>query len=102
MSGATSFTSVPIVDISGLRSPDRAQREQVAAEIGKAAREIGFFYVSGTDVDDQLFERMLAATKEFFALPARREDALLHRAVQVPPRLRACRRGRRLRPECPK
>jgi len=69
MSGATSFTSVPIVDISGLRSPDRAQREQVAGEIGKAAREVGFFYVSGAEVDDALFERMLAATKEFFALP---------------------------------
>src|ERR1700682_2651323 len=69
MSGATSFTSVPIVDIGRLRSPDRAQREQGAAEIGKAAREIGFFYVSGTGIDDELFERMLAATKEFFALP---------------------------------
>jgi isopenicillin N synthase-like dioxygenase len=69
MSGATSFTSVPIVDIGGLRSPDRAQREQVAAEIGKAAREIGFFYVSGSGIDDELFERLLAATKEFFALP---------------------------------
>src|SRR5882757_5391288 len=69
MSGATSFTSVPIVDIGGLCSPDRAQREQVAAEIGKAAREIGFFYVSGTGIDDELFESMLAATKEFFALP---------------------------------
>src|SRR6476659_5604255 len=70
MSGATSFTSVPIVDISGLRSPDRAQREQVAREIGKAAGEVGFFYVSGAGVDDAVFERMLAATKEFFALPA--------------------------------
>ena len=69
MSGATSFTSVPIVEIGGLSSPDRARREQVAAEIGKAAREIGFFYVSGTGIDDELFERMLAATKEFFALP---------------------------------
>ena len=69
MSGATSFTSVPIVDISGLRSPDRAERERVAAEIGKAAREVGFLYVSGAGVDDALFERMLAATKEFFALP---------------------------------
>jgi isopenicillin N synthase-like dioxygenase len=69
MSGATSFTSVPIVDISGLHSPDRAQREQVAAELGRAAREVGFFYVSGAGVDDTLFERMLAVTKEFFALP---------------------------------
>jgi isopenicillin N synthase-like dioxygenase len=69
MSGATSFTSVPIVDISGLNSPERAERERVAGEIGKAAGEIGFFYVSGAGVDESLFERMLASTKEFFALP---------------------------------
>jgi isopenicillin N synthase-like dioxygenase len=69
MSGATSFTSVPTVDISGLRSSERAQREQVAAEIGRAASEVGFFYVSGTGVDDELFVRMLAVTKEYFALP---------------------------------
>ncbi|MDT5108729.1 MAG: hypothetical protein QOE20_619 [Mycobacterium sp.] len=65
----TSFTSVPIVDISGLSSPDRAERERVADEIGRAAREVGFLYVSGSGLDESLFERMLAATKEFFALP---------------------------------
>jgi isopenicillin N synthase-like dioxygenase len=70
MSGATSFTSVPIVDISGLRSPDLAERQRVAGEIGKAAAEVGFFYVSGAGVDDAVFERMLASTKAFFALPA--------------------------------
>src|SRR4029077_14021287 len=69
MSGATSFTSVPIVDISGLRSPDRAERVRVAGAIARAASEIRFFYVSGAGVDDALFERMLASTKEFFALP---------------------------------
>jgi isopenicillin N synthase-like dioxygenase len=69
MSGTTSFTSVPIVDISGLRSPDRAERERVAGEIGTAAGEVGFLYVSGAGVDDTLFERMLASTTEFFALP---------------------------------
>ncbi|HEV7852433.1 MAG TPA: 2-oxoglutarate and iron-dependent oxygenase domain-containing protein, partial [Mycobacterium sp.] len=69
MSGATSFTSVPTVDISGLRSSERVQRERVAAEIGRAASEVGFFYVSGTGVDDELFVRMLAVTKEYFALP---------------------------------
>jgi isopenicillin N synthase-like dioxygenase len=69
MSGATSFTSVPIVDISELRSPDRAERERVAGAIGRAASEIRFFYVSGAGVDDALFERMLASTKKFFGLP---------------------------------
>ena len=42
----------------------------MAREIGKAAGEVGFLYVSGAGVDDAVFERMLAATKEFFALPA--------------------------------
>jgi isopenicillin N synthase-like dioxygenase len=69
MSGATSFTSVPIVDIGGLRAPERAERERVAAEIGRAARDVGFFYISGSGIDEALFDRMLASTKEFFALP---------------------------------
>ncbi|WP_123023921.1 isopenicillin N synthase family dioxygenase [Mycolicibacterium stellerae] len=69
MSGATSFTSVPVVDISGLRSPDRSERERVAAEIGEAARDVGFLYISGAGVDGSLFDRLLVATQEFFALP---------------------------------
>ena len=69
MSGATSFTSVPIVDISGLRSPDRAERDRVATEIGRAARDVGFFYISGSGIDESLFDRLLESTKEFFALP---------------------------------
>lgn len=69
MSGATSFTSIPIVDIGGLRSGDARERERVAGELGKAAREVGFFYVSGSGIDDGCFDAMMAATKEFFALP---------------------------------
>jgi isopenicillin N synthase-like dioxygenase len=69
MSGATFFTSVPVVDVSGLRSPDAAMHERVAADLGKAAREVGFFYISGAGVADDLFDAMLAVTKKFFALP---------------------------------
>src|ERR1700676_1259268 len=69
MSGATSFTSVPVIDISALRSPDQAGQERVAAELGRAARDVGFFYISGAGVDEALFEGLLGATKEFFALP---------------------------------
>jgi isopenicillin N synthase-like dioxygenase len=69
MSGATSFTSVPIVEVSGLHSPDLAERQRVAGEIGKAAGKVGFFYIRGAGVDDAVFERMLASTKAFFALP---------------------------------
>jgi isopenicillin N synthase-like dioxygenase len=69
MSTATSFTSVPIVDISGLRSTDLAERQRVAAEVGRAARDVGFLYISGSGIDESLFDRMLEATAAFFALP---------------------------------
>ena len=69
MSGATSFTSVPVIDISGLLSAEPAARSRVATELGTAAREVGFFYISGAGVPDVLFDRMVTKTKEFFALP---------------------------------
>ena len=69
MNSATSFTEVPVIDISGLYAAERATREAVAAQLGSAARDVGFFYISGADIDEALFEAMLAATKEFFALP---------------------------------
>ncbi|WP_396922895.1 isopenicillin N synthase family dioxygenase [Mycolicibacterium sp.] len=69
MSGATSFTEVPIVDISGLTSADPDERVRVATEIGKAARDVGFFYISGTGMPETLFDNMLSYVKEFFAQP---------------------------------
>ncbi|MET0698260.1 MAG: 2-oxoglutarate and iron-dependent oxygenase domain-containing protein [Mycobacterium sp.] len=69
MSGATSFTSVPIVDITDLGSPNLADRQRVAGELGQAAKEVGFFYIRGADIDEALFTDLLAATKNFFALP---------------------------------
>lgn len=69
MSGATSFSSIPVIDIGGLSSSAAGERERVAEELGAAAREVGFFYIEGTGIGDGTFERMLAATKQFFALP---------------------------------
>nr|WP_197381810.1 isopenicillin N synthase family oxygenase [Mycolicibacterium mengxianglii] len=70
MTTAGAFTEVPVINISGLYADERATREAVAAELGRAARDVGFFYISGADVDEALFEALLASTKEFFALPA--------------------------------
>jgi len=66
---ARAFTSIPVVDIGALRSGTRTDRERVAAEIGAAASDVGFLYVSGTGVGDELFDGLLAAAEEFFALP---------------------------------
>lgn len=69
VSSSGSFTSIPVIDISGLSSDEPADRERVAAEIGAAARVTGFFYISGSGIDEDLFEQLLAVTKTFFALP---------------------------------
>ena len=85
MSGATSFTSVPIVDISGRRSQDRAERERVAGEIGSAS-EVGFFS-ERRRVDDAC-SNACWRDEGVLRAAARGEDAVLHRAVPVPSRLR--------------
>jgi len=63
------FDSIPVIDISGLGAPDLAARRAVAEQMGAAAREVGFLYVSGHGLDERLFEHVLAAAKAFFARP---------------------------------
>ncbi len=62
------FSSIPVVDVSGLRGDDHA-RKAVAEMLGTAASDVGFLYVTGHGIDDRLFDGVLAAAKRFFALP---------------------------------
>ena len=39
------MTELPVIDVSGLTSGEFSVRAGVAAELGHACREIGFFYV---------------------------------------------------------
>jgi isopenicillin N synthase-like dioxygenase len=68
MTTLSSFQQIPVVNVSGLYGSAEDQRA-VAVELGKAAREVGFLYVTGSDVGQDLFDDLLAVTKEFFALP---------------------------------
>jgi isopenicillin N synthase-like dioxygenase len=65
----TAFTQVPVVDVGPLRDGTPAQQLATARELGRAAREVGFLYVTGGGVSPELFAGLLAATKQFFALP---------------------------------
>ncbi len=49
--------SLPIIDMSGLAAGAPGALEAVAHEIGKAAREVGFFYLTGHGIDPALIER---------------------------------------------
>lgn len=64
-----SAASLPIIDISGLASPDPADRRAVAAQLRRACLDKGFFYISNHGIPEDLVARVFAEAAGFFALP---------------------------------
>jgi isopenicillin N synthase-like dioxygenase len=64
-----SFTSIPVIDIGGLRSNNIEDRRAIAAQIRKACHEAGFFYITNHGISEDAIARILAETKRFFDLP---------------------------------
>jgi isopenicillin N synthase-like dioxygenase len=60
---------LPIIDLTPLLHGTPSQRKAVALQIGQACREIGFFAITGHDVDGDLVARTFAQCAAFFALP---------------------------------
>ena len=58
--------SIPVIDISRLIGGTEGRRA-VAAEIGQACRECGFFYITGHGVDEGLQRRLERLSRRFFA-----------------------------------
>src|SRR5258707_15853111 len=59
--------AVPVIDVAGLLDAASA-RGAGAAQIGEACRAQGFFYVTGHGVDPRICDRLVAASRQFFAL----------------------------------
>src|SRR5438552_2389142 len=57
---------IPIINIGALLS-DTEDRSEVAARIGKACRDCGFFYIVTHGVDENLERRLEEASQQFFA-----------------------------------
>ena len=60
------YSHIPVVDIAGLVSGSE-ERHQVAATIGQACRDYGFFYIVGHGVDEDLQRRLEQVSRQFFA-----------------------------------
>jgi isopenicillin N synthase-like dioxygenase len=69
MRDQAAFTELPVIDISALRDGSPAQQSLAISQIGAAAREIGFFYVTATGIAPAVFAGLLTAARSFFALP---------------------------------
>jgi len=62
-------TTLPVIDLGPLRGAADAGLAAVAAEIRRAAEEVGFFYVANHGIDPELARRAQAAALDFFARP---------------------------------
>jgi isopenicillin N synthase-like dioxygenase len=60
---------LPIIDIGDLVAGKPGAATSIAISIGKAAREIGFFYVAGHGIPSATFEHLFDTARRFFALP---------------------------------
>ena len=65
--------TLPLIDISRFRDP--AQRDGLLADLRHAAHDIGFFYVVGHGVPQDVTDAVLEQARLFFALPL--EDRLV-------------------------
>lgn len=65
----SAFKSLPVIDITGLYQDDIEARRSVAAQIGAASRDSGFFYIKGHPISRALREQLLKATIAFFDRP---------------------------------
>jgi isopenicillin N synthase-like dioxygenase len=61
--------SIAVIDIGGLYSTDPAARKAVAAKIGAACDDIGFFYAVNHNVPVETIDKAVAMADRFFQLP---------------------------------
>jgi isopenicillin N synthase-like dioxygenase len=59
---------IPLLDLRRFDAAE-AQRAAFLTELRTAAHEVGFFYLSGHDVDTQLLRDLMESARRFFALP---------------------------------
>lgn len=71
-----SKNALPVIDVSGLKSPSTATRKAVGEEIRAACLDLGFMYIVGHGVSSDLRAKVFTETAEFFTLPEDRKLAL--------------------------
>jgi isopenicillin N synthase-like dioxygenase len=63
------FTTIPVINIAGIFSVTLEDRQAVATEIRDACTRVGFFYVEGHGIPEEIIDRVFDLGKRFFDLP---------------------------------
>ena len=69
-----SMSSLPVLDLALSKNPDTA--ELFRKQLRDATHEMGFFYLVGHEISDDLQQRLLSVAREFFALPTAEKLAI--------------------------
>lgn len=75
--GETPIRELPVIDLA--RADDPAQAEDFRADLLRASRDVGFFYLTGHGIDAARMAEMLDIARRLFALP----DAAKRRVQMV-------------------
>lgn len=68
-SSHTAFQTLPLVDIAGLYADDLAVRQRTAEQLGQAARDAGFLYITGHGVPQALIDGLVKRSRAYFEQP---------------------------------
>ncbi len=69
--------SIPIIDFAGTLAGDPAARARTVAAVYEACTQIGFFYITGHGIPQDLIDDTFAASREFYDIPDDRKTDVL-------------------------
>jgi isopenicillin N synthase-like dioxygenase len=69
------ITALPTLDLS-LFEGTAQQRYEFLEDLRHAARDVGFFYLTGHGIDSALLKQVQAHARQFFALPDSEKNAV--------------------------
>ena len=75
------MSAIPVIDVSALSGSDPAATSAVAREIGAACRDVGFFYVVGHGVPQDLVAATFDASHGFFGQDVTAKKEVLYTAA---------------------
>ncbi|MFT9375587.1 isopenicillin N synthase family dioxygenase, partial [Komagataeibacter saccharivorans] len=73
---AAAWQGLHVISVAGLRADDPARRQEVGATLHEACRDMGFFYCVDHGVPADLIAAVFEQSRQFFALPETRKEAL--------------------------